>query len=343
LYNVFTSIKGVDYNALRGHEGSVQSIAFLPNRNIFYSTGADGDILRWDLNQISSKPQVLIHNTFSNSSLAISSTGRWLACGTRTSIIQIFNLNQPNTPPEFIEAHKGAVDDLEFVEGKDILISTGSDKTVMYWNLLNGDKRTIVTHATRIRAIALSKDGNYVYGGTDDGQLIRWTITSGDARVLYEAKGQGINAIAVNSTGSRLAIGDKSGNIIIFDAASARKLAQIKGHNARIQDISYSPDNSLLATSSYDGTIRIWNASKLSDSPVVITEHESWALAVAFSPDGRTLVTSCQKGDIYYWATLSKYYAEQVCGNVSRNFTDQEWDIYVGMDIDYQRTCSNIN
>ncbi len=213
----------------------------------------------------------------------------------------------------------------------------------MYWNLLNGDKRTIVTHSTRIRSIVISRDRNYVYGGTDDGQLVRWTIANGDARLIFDNKDQGINAITLNSTGSRLAIGDKSGNIIIIDPVSSRKIAQIKGHNARIQDIAFSPDNSQLATSSYDGTIRIWNANKLSETPVVITEHESWALAIAFSPDGRSLVTSSEKGDIFYWATQTKYYAEQVCSYVSRNFTDQEWDIYVGMDVDYQRTCTNIN
>ncbi len=343
LYNVFVANKGVDYNALRGHDGSVKSLVFYPNRNVFYSSGADGDILRWDLNQGTTKPQVIIHNPFSNRSLAISSSGRWLACGTGTSNIQIFNLNQPNVQPNLIEAHKGAVVDLEFIEGKDILISTGSDKTIMYWNLLNSDKRTITTHSTRIRTIALSKDGNYVYGGTDDGQLIRWTISNGDARLIYDNKEQGINAITLNSTGSRLAIGDKSGNIIMLDPVTSRKLAQIKGHNARIQDIAFSPDNSQLATSSYDGTIRIWNANKLSEAPVVITEHESWALAIAFSPDGRSLVTSSEKGEIYYWATKAKFYAEQVCGYVSRNFTDQEWDIYVGMDVDYERTCPNIN
>lgn len=343
LYNVFTTNRGVGFNALKAHEGSVRSLAFLPNRNIFYSTGADGDILRWDLNQSSTRSQVLIHNPFSTTSLAISSTGRWLACGTRTSIIQVFNLNQPNTPPDLLEGHRGSVDDLEFVEGKNILISTGNEKSIIYWNLLNGDKRTIVTHSTRIRSIAVSKNGNYVYGGTDDGQLIRWTISNGDARLIYDNKNQSINAIVLNSSGSRLAIGDKAGKITILDPGSSKILAQVKGHSARIQDIAFSPDNSQLATSSYDGTIRIWNANRLSETPVVITEHESWVLAVAFSPDGHYLVTSSDIGDIYYWATQSKYYADQICSYVTRNFTDQEWDIYVGMDIDYQKTCPNID
>jgi hypothetical protein len=341
LYNVLTAYQGADFNSLTGHEGSVKSLAFLPSQNIFYSSGADGNIIRWDLNTGSKQGNVLKHNNFSNRSLAISSNGRWLACGTGTSIIQVFNLNQPNTDPRLFEAHKGAVVDLDFIDGKDILISVGSDKTVIYWNLLTGEKRTIVTNLTRIRAICASKDGNYVFGGTDDGKLIRWDISNGDAKELYDNRQQAINALSLNGTGTRIAMGDISGNIIIIESAAGKRIAQVKGHTARIQDIAYSPDNSQLATSSYDGTIRIWNASRLSENPVVITEHESWALAIAFSPDGRTLVSSSEKGVVFYWPSRTKYMADQICNFVTRNFTDQEWDIYVGMDIDYQKTCSN--
>jgi len=285
---------------------------------------------------------VIKHNNFSNRSLAVSSNGRWLACGTGTAIIQVFSLNQPNSPPELMEAHRGAVVDLDFVEGKDILISIGSDKSVIAWNLLTKDKKIIATNSTRIRVIATSKDGNYVYGGTDDGELIRWTISSGESKTIYSNNGEGINALASNSRGTRLALGDKSGRIIIIDPVSGRKLAQKKGHNARIQDIAYSPDNSQIATTSYDGTIRIWHANDLNEAPVVITEHESWALAIAFSPDGRTLVSSSEKGEIFYWSTRDRFMASQICSMVNRNFTDQEWDIYVGMDVDYQRTCPNL-
>ncbi len=341
LFNVMTAIQGKGFNTLVGHEGSVKSLAFLPSQNIVYSSGADGNIMRWDLDQGSKTGTTLYHNTFSNRSLTISSNGRWLACGTGTSIIQIFKLNQPNTQPEVYEAHKGAVLDLDFISGKDILISVGSDKSIMLWNILTGEKRTIVTHATRIRTICISKDGNYVFGGTDDGKLLRWAISNGEVKEIFDNKQQAINAVCLNSSGSRIAFGDISGNIIILEAATSRKITQVKGHSARIQDIAYSPDNSQLATSSYDGTIRIWNAGKLSESPVLITEHESWALAIAFSPDGKTLVSSSETGVIFYWSTRAKYMADQMCNYVSRNFTDQEWDIYVGMDIDYQKTCSN--
>ncbi len=342
LYSVFVAVKGKNYNSFTGHEGAVRSLSFLPSKEIFYSSGADGKIIQWDLNKTSSQAKILIDNNFSNRSLAISSNGRWLACGTGTSTIQVFNLNQAGSQPQIKEGHRGSVVDLEFVYNKDIMISIGSDKSVIYWNLLTGEKKTIVTHPTRIRTIIVSRDGNYVFGGTEDGQLVRWNIDNGEARTIYDNKGNSINAIDINNNGSRMVMGDKSGNIIVVDLKTGKRLSQVKGHTTRVLDIDYSPDNSQIATSSFDGTIRIWNANRLSESPIVITEHESWVFAIAFSPDGKTLVSSSEKGEIYYWPTKAKYMADEICRFVTRNFTDQEWDIYVGMDIQYQKTCANV-
>lgn len=341
LYSAYAAYRGDKFNSMKGHEGSVKSLAFLPSRRVFYSSGADGKILRWDLDRSGARPQVLINNNFSNRSLAISSNGRWLACGTGTSSIQVFNLNQSNAEPELLQGHQGAVVDLDFIDGKDILISMGSDKSLISWNLLSGASKTIVTHSSRIRVISISKDGRYVYGGTDDGKLIRWTISNGESRMIYDNRNTSIHTLALNRNGSRIVLGDKSGNIIVLDPNAGRVISRVKGHSSRVLDISYSPDNTQLASSSMDGTIKIWNARDLSESPIVLTAHESWVFAIAFSPDGRSIVSSSENGDIFFWSSRTKYLADEMCNVISRNFTDQEWDIYVGMDVNYQKTCAN--
>ena len=141
-----------------------------------------------------------------------------------------------------------------------------------------------------------------------------------------------------------MAVGDKNGNVWIVDPSSGKRLTIIKAHSARILDVNFSPDNTQLATSSFDGTIKIWNARNLGETPVVITAHESWVFAIAFSNDGKTLVSSSEKGNlIYYWPTRTKYMANDMCGYLSRNMTKQEWNTYVGFDIGYEKTCPDKN
>jgi WD40 repeat protein len=342
LYKSLVVFKGKDFNSLKGHEGAVRSLVFLPNKRIFYSAGADGKILRWDLDAPGSGPQLLMANNFSNRCLAISSNGKWLACGTGNSSIQVFSLNQPGSSPQMLEGHKGWVNDIKFMEGKDILISSSEDKSLIYWDLQSGEHHTIASNNIRLRSICISKDGKYIFGGTDDGKIIRWNIETSESITLFDNNAITIYALTLNAAGSNMAIGDKSGNIWIINTATGKKIAQAKGHTARILDISYSPDNSQLASSSFDGTIRIWNAHDLSEAPIVINEHESWVLSIAFSPDGKYLASSSNNGDlIYYWATRPNYLADLICKFLTRNLTKQEWGTYIGADIAYQKTCND--
>jgi WD40 repeat protein len=339
LYSTQTAIKGKNYNSLKGHEGAVRAIAVLPNKPVFFSAGADGKILRWDLSS-GNTPQTLFKNNSINRSLAISSNGKWLACGMGTASIQIFNLNQPGNDPAILEGHKGWVGDLEFIDNKEVLISSSEDKSIMYWDLQTNQSRIIATSTSRIRAICLSKDGKYVFGGTEDGLLIQWSIDNGDSKVIFDNKNNSIYALAMNSSGTRLAVGDKSGNIMIINPLAGKIISVAKGHTARVLDLCFSPDNLQIASSSFDATIRIWNTQDLSENPVIITEQESWVMALTFSYDGRRVISSSNNANLlFYWPARADYMADQMCKYITRNFTKTEWDDYIGEDIEYEKTC----
>ncbi len=69
------------------------------------------------------------------------------------------------------------------------------------------------------------------------------------------------------------------------------------------------------------------------------TMHGFWRLLSV--PTENILVSSGEDGNIYYWPTHAAYMADQMCGRVTRNLTQREWETYVSYDIDYQKTCPN--
>lgn len=340
LYASTVAFKGNDFNALKGHEGAVRSLTFIPRSSIFYSAGGDGKVLRWDLMNKSHSYQTLIKNNFINRSLNISDNGRWLACGTGNASIQLFNLNKPGTGPKVLEGHNGWVWALDFTPDNNGLISTSTDKSIIYWDLISNSNRKITTYDSRIRSISIAPNGKYVTGGTDNGKVIVWDISTGDAETIYEAAGNTIYVVNYNKRGNIIAFGDKNGYLRLINANTKKVYKTIKAHGARILDINFSPDSRQIATSSMDGTIKVWNTSNLSIRPLVITEHESWVISIAFSPDGKKLVSSSNDKDmILIFPTYSSYMADELCRNISRNLTKQEWETYVGYDIDYEKTC----
>jgi WD40 repeat protein len=64
--------------------------------------------------------------------------------------------------------------------------------------------------------------------------------------------------------------------------------------------VSFSPDNTRIASGSSDHTIRIWCADK--GTPLLIMEgHTGWVLALAFSPDGKRLVSGSLDTTVRVW------------------------------------------
>jgi hypothetical protein len=348
LYESLASINGEYYNGLQGHEGAVRSLAFLPGTNVFFSSGFDGKILRWDLNGNTKTYRTVINNNFINRSLCISPNGRWLACGTTTTGIQLFNLNTGESTPQILEGHKGWVEALAFTTDGRGLYSASTDKTIIYYDLIDNTSTVFATLNIKVRCLAVSPSGRFIFGGTDDGRVIRWNMDTKEETVIFSSTSNTIFALAVNSSGSRIAFGDKNGSLRIVDTRTNNILRVVAAHSLRILDVKFSPDDRQIATSSMDKTFKIWDLNNLTNKPVTVDKHNAFVFSVAFSSDGKYLVSSSDvsaenKGIplIFYWPAHASYMADQMCGKVTRNLTQREWETYVSYDIPYQKTCPN--
>ena len=64
--------------------------------------------------------------------------------------------------------------------------------------------------------------------------------------------------------------------------------------------MAFSPDGELVATSSRDGTARVWNA-RTGTAEHVLEGHRSDVTSVAFSPGGKLVLTAGRDGDARLW------------------------------------------
>jgi WD40 repeat protein/Flp pilus assembly protein TadD len=77
-------------------------------------------------------------------------------------------------------------------------------------------------------------------------------------------------------------------------------LMTFTGHTRPVWGVAFSPDGKRLASGSWDGTVRLWNAATGEQERLVHRQPQQ-VFGVAFSPDGRRLAAAGQDGTIRLW------------------------------------------
>jgi len=77
-------------------------------------------------------------------------------------------------------------------------------------------------------------------------------------------------------------------------------LQVLVGHSRSVNQVVFSPDGNLLASASYDNTVRLWG-SETGICVATLNGHSSDVNSVAFSPDGKLLASASSDYTVRLW------------------------------------------
>jgi WD40 repeat protein len=343
LYNVAKTNGSCQLKAFKGHNGDIRSIAFIPGQNEFFTSGGDGQVLRWSLNGAEKTYQVVLAGKEVINVLAVSPDAHWLACGGDNASIRMIPLGGSDKSFD-LKGHAGKIQSLIFSTDSKQLYSAALDGKVLKWEISARKSTDVSTGETKITSIDISFNGSYMAGVKSDGSAVVWSPDKMSANFSISTEGKKIKVLKFNPDNNTLALGDSEGNLEIWDVVERKKIADTKAHVGAVTDIKFNSKLKQMASAGSDRSLKLFNVSDphdLSEPPVNITDNDNVVMIVEFSPDGRSVLAGSAGGEqnIFSRPTHLDYLVPDICNFVSRNMTQDEWNIYIGKDIVYERTC----
>ncbi|CAG8483586.1 6804_t:CDS:2 [Cetraspora pellucida] len=156
--------------------------------------------------------------------------------------------------------------------------------TVSGKNLPTQCIHTFDLHEGPVHIARYNSSGEYLLSGGQDKNVCLWNPETGLRIKTYTGHGKEV-----------LDIRDRQ--VYYWDVSTGRTIRRFEGHNQRVNTVDFNAEGTVIASGSYDTTIRLWDCRSQSRMPIQILEEAKDSIT-SLQISQYEIVSGCTDGNI---------------------------------------------
>uniref|UniRef100_A0A669DPQ2 Notchless protein homolog 1 n=1 Tax=Oreochromis niloticus TaxID=8128 RepID=A0A669DPQ2_ORENI len=293
------------HHTSRGHTHWVLSIAWSPDGKKLASGCKNSQICLWDPVTGAQIGKTLTGHTkwitwLCWEPLHLNPECRYLASSSKDGSIRIWDTVLGRCE-KILTGHTQSVTCVKW-GGDGLLYTSSQDRTVKVWRAKDGVQcRTLQGHAHWVNTLALSTDYVLRTGAFEPANAtVNPQDLTGSLEELKEKALDRYNKVR-GSAPERLVSGSDDFTLFLWNPAQDKKpLARMTGHSALVNEVLFSPDTRLLASASFDKSVKIWDG-RTGKYLMSLRGHVASVYQIAWSADSRLLVSGSSDSTLKVW------------------------------------------
>jgi len=245
--------------------------------------------------------------------------------------VRILNTSTGSVSPA-LTGHTDFVRAAAFSNDGRIVLTGGRDSSVIIWTSNHAQMQ--VKFPSRIKALELTGNNSNILAGCEDGLVYQYNISSGNMVAVINNSPARIQCIARSSLGKFIIVASSGGQLNILNVDG--QLIKTFSEGRSVDFVSASDESGMLAEATGNHMIRIYNLNDLSQKPIEISDVKTTIKGLALSKQDM-LSIACGNNTIREYSLRSGVIQNLVAGKITRSFTEEEWNAYIGKDVPYKK------